>query len=199
MVQNTGDVEVKEAITLQLTVDGAPAGTTSIPRLGANAEIAAYFDDVKLTKGTHTIQVAIDPDQKVAEVYETNNITPPQQVTCMAPADLQATKSEFNGDSGDAECVLGTRNNVRTVINNPGDVNVNEAVTVQLTIDGAPAGTTTVSGVGTIGVRSVYFDDVKLTKGAHTIQVTVDPDGTVAEADETNNTTPPQTVTCTED
>ena len=115
-------------------------------------------------------------------------------------ADLQVSKVEILDAKNAAGCVAGKANTVHAVIKNAGDVEVGAVITIQLSIDGKPAKTVTMGGVGAPpnDEKDAYFSNVDLAKGAHTIRVTVNPDGKVPEADATNNTSAPQTVTCTD-
>ena len=60
-------------IATVLLVDGVPLDSANITTLAANSSASPRFLDWKATKGPHTVEIAVDPDNAVNEYNETNN------------------------------------------------------------------------------------------------------------------------------
>jgi subtilase family serine protease len=86
---------------------------------------------------------------------------------------------------GKNDCKDG-KNDVTVVLKNAGTARA-AGIAVQLTLDGTGVGEQTVSGLAAGQEREVRFEDVRLKKGEHALQVVVDPDHAVTEDDESNN------------
>jgi CARDB protein len=72
-VLKNGGTETLASVSLQLLVDGQARATTTASGIGPQAPVNAYFDNVTLSKGTHTLVVVVDPDNKVIEGNEQDN------------------------------------------------------------------------------------------------------------------------------
>jgi hypothetical protein len=101
--------------------------------------------------------------------------------------DLIVSAIEINGQApdGKGDCKNG-KNDVAVVVKNQGEAPADPFV-VRLTIDGGSAATRTLRGVDPGREREVRVSEVRMTGGQHTLAVTVDAEGAVAERDEDNN------------
>lgn len=81
VIKNAGD-EGANGFTMQLIVDQQPVATQTVGSAPARIDTTYYFGNVSLTKGLHTLQVRLDIENKVPEVDEDNNTSPPLTVVC---------------------------------------------------------------------------------------------------------------------
>ena len=69
-------------IVVALRIDGKERVRTVTFLLHAAEERTVAFEAIKLTKGTHALQVVIDPDNRVSESDKTNNSFTQNKVVC---------------------------------------------------------------------------------------------------------------------
>jgi CARDB len=81
VISNAGDGGAA-AFTMQLIVDQQPGATQSVGGVPGKQDTTYYFGNVSLTKGTHTLLVRLDIENKVAETDEDNNTSQPITVAC---------------------------------------------------------------------------------------------------------------------
>jgi subtilase family serine protease len=177
--------------------------------LARNTTKVEQFSPAELVAGENAIRVILDPDREKAESNESNNSRSTKVTCAKAPdpkpalktVDLQVEKFEVLDAENKPGCVDGNANLIHVWITNAGDVEFLDGnFSIGLSIDGQPTKPLTMGGIGAppSNKKDGFFENVSLTKGDHTFQVTVNPDGQAPEADTTNNTSAPQTVTCRE-
>ena len=71
-IGNVGYVPVGP-FEVDLWVDGKPYGIKTPAALDNGQELKIVFSKVKLDKGSHLIQVYLDPESKISEIDKTNN------------------------------------------------------------------------------------------------------------------------------
>jgi hypothetical protein len=177
--------------------------------LARNTTKVEQFSPAELVAGENAIRVILDPDREKAESNESNNSRSTKVTCAKAPdpkpvpkaVDLQVEKFDVLDAANKPGCVDGNANLIHVWITNAGDVEFLDGnFSIGLSIDGQPTKPLTMGGIGAppSNKKDGFFENVSLTKGDHTFQVTVNPDGQAPEADTTNNTSAPQTVTCRE-
>ncbi|MHC4822139.1 MAG: CARDB domain-containing protein, partial [Planctomycetota bacterium] len=72
-ITNVGFLTAGAGVQVQLLLDGAQAGTISLPSLSVGASSEATFPLGPLAAGTHTLQVVVDPGSTLDEWDESNN------------------------------------------------------------------------------------------------------------------------------
>jgi hypothetical protein len=111
----------------------------------------------------------------------------PVEPRARGQADLSVTAIEVNGQAPDGknDCRDGT-NDVTVTVKNTGAAKAGGFL-VRLTPDDENAVEQSVNGLDAGKEREVRFENVRLKKGEHTLTLTVDSKGAVAESDEDNN------------
>ncbi len=193
-VYNNSDVGAG-VYDLLLKVDGQGREMLITGPVGRYGDHPDTFPPVDLSAGPHTIEVVADPDRVLAEIEEGNN-SASMQVSCAVgaalppppkPADLQISKLEVQNANGVVGCVAGNGNNVHIVVKNNGDKEIGAVITLQAAVDGKAAGSVTMGGVGANSQKDSYISNINISRGNHTVQVTLDPENKIAEAGEGNN------------
>lgn len=169
-----------------------------------------------IAAGQHQFAATVDEDQKVAEYNELNNrkaltasiqrrnpgVTGPLGPAGGGVLDQGTAKPEANAladlvpsslavkgkePTGSSDCDPG-KNDVTVQIKNVGTADAS-GFNVILLVDGDQddGGTKAVEFLGKGQHMDVIFDDVKLKKGLHQLQVRVDPEGKIAESNNGNN------------
>lgn len=203
-LRNTGNQGVAYDVLLQVDGTGVERVYTSL-QPGQSKSVS--FATVDLGVGAHKIEVIADPDGEKRERSEGNNMRS-TTVTCSRgaeakpeakPLDLQVARVAVQKSDNSNGCVAGATNQVHVVVRNTGDAETSATITIDLSVDGEVVKSITMGGIGKppSNTKDAYFSKVDLSEGRHTIQVTVNADGKVAEADDSNNTSALQTVTCT--
>jgi subtilase family serine protease len=186
-VQNLGTLQAGSS-RLTFYVDGTDSGFTYISSLDPGATVTEPFTWTA-TPGSHTIKVAADTNDEIQEIDEANNI----KVVSLPPPDLI----------------------MQDVTYSPSDAAMGETVTVTATISNQGSSQTQASSV------ALYVDDKLYTTvellpvdagktvtaslewaakaDTHTLKVTADPDNSVIESDETNNSQEIKFATMTPD
>jgi hypothetical protein len=133
------------------------------------------------------------PEPAASPTASPANGQPPQpQETGKTDLIVSAVKLNKQVPDGKDDCKDG-KNAVAVVVKNTGAAGAGK-FTVRLTADGKDAGEQSVDGLEAGKEREIRFDEVQLKKGSHTLAATLDSKGTLAEADESNNS---QSVTAT--
>ncbi len=187
-----------DEVTVQATVRNAGAVTAS------GVEVALVTDDGEVTRvtlatlppgaigvatlkwtpppGSHLVRVVVDPDGKVVEVDEENNVA--SLTVKVISADLSVVPSDITIDP--SYPTEGSETTVRVVVNNLRPL-VAGAFKVELIVDDGSIGTQEATD-GLVGDGNVTFEWTwTAVPGRHTFVVEVDIDGAVQEEDRSNN------------
>lgn len=168
------------AVASQLTysIDGAPDVFKDIKSISAGDTATLTFT-LTLEAGLHTIDVAIDVNDDVDEIEETNNentlsfstTAPDLTVKTITWAPVTANP----GDTITITAKIENRGKERAV--NP---------RLALYVDGSPVDHVDISGIAMGSIATVEFSWTA-TAGLHEISVLADVDGLIVESNETNN------------
>jgi hypothetical protein len=209
VVENVGE---RPSGPFQLTVraDEARLRTVTLPALEVHETTEHCVLGSEIPAG-YLLTFSVDDDWTIAEMNEHNNqyqwrVSPQTSVGAPQPAlsqgqtssptptaspvlaDLTVSSIRVNGQvpDGKDDCKDG-KNAATVVVKNGGTANAGSFV-LRLAVDGDPAIDNAMPGLEAGAEREVRFDDVRLKKGEHKLQITADAKGAVAEAAESNNT-----------
>jgi subtilase family serine protease len=202
-VHNESDVGAG-VYDLLLKVDGQGRERLITGPAEAYGEHPDTFSPVNLSAGPHSFEIVVDPDSQISELEEGNNAAV-ASVNCTVgatptpqpkPADLQISKLEVQNGNGVVGCVAGNGNSVHIVVTNVGDKEIGAVITLQAAVDGKAAGSTTMGGVGANSQKDSYISGVNISRGKHTVQVTLDPENKIPEAGGEGNNVSSVQVDC---
>ncbi|GIJ47620.1 hypothetical protein Val02_45060 [Virgisporangium aliadipatigenens] len=183
-VRNAGTA-ASGATALDVTLNGAVAGTAQVGGLAAGASATVTVGGVRKAQGTYTAAALVDPAGTVAETNEGNNThTAPQPLTVgQSPGpDLQVVGIT----SSPANPAVGAPVTFTVAVNNRGTTAAG-ASTTRVSV----GGTTLNGSTGTVAAGATV--DVAIggswtaTSGGATVTATADATNAVAETNETNN------------
>lgn len=182
LVQNNGSVATP-ATNVSLRLDGAEIGTRALDGLGPNQQGSAEFTFTAAASAT--LEARVDPTEAIDEFDEDNNLAQAdlQLANEGEPPDLTVRSVSVEGDPESDEGVRFTAE-----IANVGGGRSPGAL-VDFRVDGtsidSPVSVEGLEAGQTAEVTSVNWTP---TQNEHELEVHVDPEDRLAEADETNNT-----------
>jgi subtilase family serine protease len=179
------NVGTEDAINVPVTfyVDSAPIHNSTLDNVPAGSSSNLMMSWDPLSWGWHQVKVVIDPEAETGEFNKNNNEASASIYVYSRLADLTPTGIEFSDNTPllDQEIVIAAK------IRNLGADNASNVLVSFFDCDGAIGNSTIpwISGKGGSETASItcHFGDV----GCHEINVTVDFENNIAEADETNN------------
>ncbi|MEU9997189.1 CARDB domain-containing protein [Streptomyces sp. NPDC050848] len=184
-VRNAGTAAAP-ATTVQVSLEGAVAGSAPVPALAAGASATVPVTVGKRPMGSYTVSAVVDPTDTVAEQDNSNNsrTAAAKLVVGQSPGpDLRVT-----GITTDpASPAVGSAVTFTVAVDNRGTTGAPAGTVTRLT-----AGTTTLNGTtGAIAagqtVNVAISGTWTATSGGATLTATTDATGTLAETDENNN------------
>jgi hypothetical protein len=203
-VQN---VEVVHAgpfeVALKLNNEPVPGGQYTVGLLASGTHFDACVHVDLPTTGRYKLSAAVDEARRVSEFNEENNLyevlyqpsgasgapspnTPPS--TALPDLVVTAIKVDGRVPDGKDDCKDG-RNDVTVVVKNQGTAKAGDFL-VRLVADddqGAALQEELGDGLDAGKEATVRFEDVRLKKGPHSLEATVDPTSGIAESNEANN------------
>jgi len=179
-VENMGNMNAERFRTGLFGMNRTLLSEKTVSGLGANDTTTIEFEWTPTHAGDHTILVTADSHDELAELNETNNNrTINVTVSEIPDSDLLVTEIETE------TIFAGELNPVKARIRNIGrDAG---CFNVTLDVDGSPVDTKEISSLRFNTVAVVVFGWVPSEEGSHTMNITVDPENSVYEDDETNN------------
>ncbi|MFF1508540.1 CARDB domain-containing protein [Streptomyces sp. NPDC058326] len=182
-VRNAGTAAAA-ATTVQVSVEGAVAGSAQVGALPAGASATVPVAVGKRPMGSYTVSAVVDPTDTVPEQDNGNNsrTAATKLVVGQSPGpDLRVTGITSNPSSP----AVGSAVTFTVAVQNRGTTTAAGTVT-RLTAD-----TTTLNGTGSIGAGQTVNVPISgswtATSGGATLTATADAMGTLTETDETNN------------
>lgn len=181
VVKNAGSVSAA-ATTIRLTVPDIGTFSSSLTALSAGESRTVTFSftaSTSLIPQSITVTAYADPDNVVMESDESNNSrTATISVSALRP-DIEIVDSTITDWYAGKDVTISAtvRNNTAQPV---------PSVAVRLTIGGASY-TESIPVAGN-GSNLAVFRLTVPTAGSYTVQITADPDGTLDETDESNNT-----------
>ncbi|GIV78085.1 MAG: hypothetical protein KatS3mg050_2479 [Litorilinea sp.] len=171
----------EELIDKQRLIESIPAGESGV---------AQVTYDVTDKAGTRQIQLVVDPNDTIAESDETDNTATTSLTVAPPPAPnlvVQSSDIRFTPSSPSAGDLV----TVTVTVRNTGQRNANnvEVRFTDVTNGGnTPIGTQTIASIpsGGSGIAQVAYDTTGK-EGQRQIQVTADPNNTIAETNEEDN------------
>ncbi|WP_261717318.1 CARDB domain-containing protein [Streptomyces sp. FZ201] len=184
-VRNAGTANAP-ASTVNVSVEGAVAGSAPVPALAAGASTTVSVPVGRRPEGSYSVSAAVDPTDTVAELDNTNNSrTADRKLTVsQAPGpDLRVTGITSNP----ASPAVGSTVSFTVAVNNRGTTAVPAGTITRLTV-GATTLQGTTGAVGAGDTATVAIDGTwKATSGGATLTATADATDVVDETDENNN------------
>ncbi|SBT89015.1 Pectate lyase superfamily protein [Streptomyces sp. DI166] len=184
-VRNAGTANAP-ATTVNVSVEGAVAGSAPVPALAAGASTTVSVPVGRRPEGSYSVSAAVDPTDTVAELDNTNNSrTADRKLTVsQAPGpDLRVTGITSNP----ASPAVGSTVSFTVAVNNRGTTAVPAGTITRLTV-GATTLQGTTGAVGAGDTATVAIDGTwKATSGGATLTATADATDVVDETDENNN------------
>ena len=180
-VKNAGNVKAS-GISIKLEANGALIQTRSISELEAGKSTSVTFSWKPTEAGTYTLKATVDPDNKIGELNEENNVI--STSVTVKPKKLPDLTVEL--EAVPAEITAGTEVDVRLLIKNIGEADA-AAFAVELEVDGVSLGSTEIEGLAAGASTTVTFSWKPTEAGTYTLKATVDPDNKIGELNEENN------------
>jgi subtilase family serine protease len=175
--------DVFDGVTTQICGLAGPPPCPVINSVPAFTSAPVTFTHTFTGVGFHTLRIAVDPTNVVAEANEFNNIAGRGLIVVSTLPD--ATPVDIR--TSDPTPVAGSLLTITAAIQNNGNT-TSGPVTVAFFDNGAAIGTTTLPGLpGFAAVTTTSVVHSFATAGPHIIRVEVDPANSVPEQNETNN------------
>lgn len=182
-VRNSGDA-APPPTDLLLRSYGVEKRLAGAVTAGPGQGQSLVFDHIHMETGTTSVDVTVDPDNKVTEPDNQDNrlvtsVTCASQAATLSVASvvIQNAQGVASKDgTGKPACLTGPNNSIGASIQNTGDTDPG-VINVALLVDGKQGATASMGGIGAHSDKLTYFSSVNLKKGDHTLQVVVDPEG----------------------
>jgi subtilase family serine protease len=185
-VSNSGNMAATN-VAWQLKVDGTVVGSGTIPSLAPNGASPVTAVNVgPYSAGDHTVELAVDPQNTIAEPNETNNTSSAQFTVDVPPVvDLLAGAVTVSPSSPATSQAV----TLNATVSNAGNMAATN-VAWQLKVDGTVVGSGTIPSLAPNGGAPVSVATTlgPYAAGSHTAELVVDPQNAIAETIETNNT-----------
>jgi len=180
VVRNAGGATLRP-ITVQFLIDDSSVALLDLNGIaeGASQPLSAEWT---ATTGTHTLHVVADPNFRVPDPNADNNRAS-LQLPEIIPPDLEVASLTYSPDS----FVFRQRVSVAVEVHNAGQGRINAAVPVQFRIDDTPLQTVNLVPPLPPGSSQIVRVDYTAQAGQHRLQVIVDPNRTLGEANLANN------------
>jgi hypothetical protein len=184
-VRNAGTATAP-ASTVQVSVEGAVAGSAPVASLPAGSSATVSVPVGKRPAGSYTVSAAVDPADAVAELDNSNNSRTADRKLTVAQAagpDLRVT-----GITSDpASPAVGSSVSFAVAVHNRGTAAVPAGTITRLTVGGTTlqgtTGTIAAGDTATVAMEGTW----KATSGGATLTATADATAKVEETDENNN------------
>ncbi len=199
-VTNNGDADITVAVIYELRIDGVAQKRWQSD--GLKQGFYNFVEDyaVTLSAGSHTLTIVADPDNAIAETNENDNsftftgnwtatgnganlvpYTPVGWSNPVVPSDAIGTHTTGN-------LIAGKPTYIDWAVANDGNVDITVPAIYDLRIDGVPQKRWESSD----GLKQGFYASVEdfavtLSAGVHTITIVADPDNTIAETNESDN------------
>jgi parallel beta-helix repeat protein len=182
-IHNIG-IASAEDIPVVLYVDNVQIGSVcTIPWLSPGESKTISTRWIASSTGTHTVEVKVDPWYSIVEASKSNNDASKSIYVYPSLPDLTPTSIDFS----DSTPLINQSITASTNVRNLGGVDASN-VPVRFYDDDKPVGTITIpwiSGKDASETVKLAFSFAKV--GWHSVTVVVDPENSIAEADEGNN------------
>ena len=180
VVRNAGGATLRP-ITVQFLIDDSSVALLNLNGIaeGASQPLSAEWT---ATTGTHTLHVVADPNFRVPDPNADNNRAS-LQLPEIIPPDLEVASLTYSPDS----FAFRQRVSVAVEVRNAGQGRINAAVPVQFRIDDTPLQTVNLVPPLPPGSSQIVRVDYTAQAGQHRLQVIVDPNRTLGEANLANN------------
>jgi hypothetical protein len=199
-VTNNGDADITGPVIYELRIDGVAQKRWQSD--GLKQGFYSFNEDygVTLSAGSHTITIVADPDNAIAETNENDNsftftgnwtatgngvnlvpYTPAGWSNPVVPSDVIGTHTTSN-------LIAGKPTYIDWAAANDGNVDITAPVIYELRVDGVAQK----RWQGADGLKQGFYVSIEdfavtLTAGVHTITIVADPDNTIAETNESDN------------
>jgi subtilase family serine protease len=186
-VRNAGDWPSPRT-QVRFSVDGAVVGNATLEPLAAGATARVEGPWWKATKGAHVLGARIDPQAKVEESQEANNLALRNLTIPHGTAKVEGPRPDLAVEAftwDPVEVIPGQQVVLRTTIVNQGNKTAGGFI-VEFLVDGQVLDRQPVTGVGTIELV-VASRPWRATEGRHTLGVRLDAADERTEQEEGNN------------
>jgi hypothetical protein len=183
-ITNRGN-ETANGVEVEFFRKNVKIGEEIIPRIDPRETKISYTTWTAL-EGIYTIKVVLDPEDKIEELDESNNLIA-EQIHVMPAGYYRPDLNISTADIGVTPTELkdGDLAEINITVHNDGRVNASD-VKVLLMLDGEELANGTIEKIVVNETASLSFNWTAET-GEHDIQVLVDPQNSTSELDETNN------------
>jgi len=165
-------------VAVKLLVDGKPVNETKIRELNPLETKRVELSWTPETYGNKTIQVVVDPENRIKELSEENNRR--VGIVKVEPPELTVEALPSDGLKVDEEAAITIH------VKNIG-LGVAKNFTVKLLIDGKTVGEEKIGKLSSLEEKTVKFTWKPEKYGNRTVTVLVDPENRVEEPNEENN------------
>lgn len=180
VVANTGTTQTGP-VEVVLRVDGTQVANETLDGLAPGQRRNLTPATWTASAGEHTVQLIVDPDDRIAEYDEDDN-TRIESFAAPGRADLQVPAISYPDviQAGDRVVFTAT-------VENAGSAGIEGTFSVRFTLDGHVLGTTTLGALQEGSSVTVASPPWTAREGTHTLAVQVDPGAMVLERDERDN------------
>lgn len=183
-----GNVGNKSAgtMTVRFDIDGMPVANQTLLRLAAGENRTLVFP-FYLTSGNHTLRIQADPELKVLELSDANNVRETLVAIEEVPVDVRFPNlvvdrlSALPDDPGPGEVVT-----VNAYVRNIGE-RPSDNATVAIVLDGVRIGEVRIPPIEPDRYYSALFESANFTVGDHALRAYVDALAEVKEIHEDDN------------
>jgi subtilase family serine protease len=179
-IRNIGGIDSATSVSFYL--DGILKNTVAISVQGRNGNTVASFPMTFTNVGTHQVRVVVDEAGTVQESDEGNNQSTSSIYVHAPQPDLKADDIFLNISSpvsGDSVLVTG-------IFSNNGETSANNVI-ANLYVSGLLVNTTTIPTLSAGSLQTITWVWSPISNGYFDIQLSVDPQNTIAESNEYNN------------
>lgn len=180
-VKNAGNVKAS-GILVELKADGVPVQTSTVREIEAGKSTIVTFTWKPAEAGTYTLRAMVDPDDKIEELNEENNVI--STTVTVKPKKLPDLTVQFEAVPEELE--INKEHAINLLIKNIGEAD-SAAFAVELTVDGVSLGRKEIEGLAAGSSTTVTFTWKPTKAGDYTLKATVDPDNRIEELNEENN------------
>ncbi len=194
-VVNAGDAPA-ENVLVALFLDGRRSATATVPQIAGPGRQAAQVSlkTAELSPGTHELRVVVDPDNRISELDESNNILvtaltlqpPLPRLPELTPKSLIVTPASPLEQGRGTVIAEILNNGTKTAEGFDVEFSVRESGRLRWNPIPCTANCTN-NRLDPNAELTAQAQLPALTPGAYEVRIVVDPQGRVAELDETNN------------
>ncbi|BDH79645.1 MAG TPA: DUF3344 domain-containing protein [Methanothermobacter sp.] len=180
LVGNVGNQDASQ-VRVDFLDNGVKVDSCVIPVLASGQTTTISFNWTPTTVGAHTLQLIIDPENRIQEINETNN-----NITLSLTVNQPFPDLICKGVDLVADFIVNETYTFTARISNIGPVNASQ-VRVDFLDNGVKVDSCVIPVLASGQTTTISFNWTPTTVGAHTLQLIIDPENRIQEINETNN------------